>query len=414
MNRSRTTKRLKLINTGTRPLLRGARDPERAWAKAVERAQRSVGLELDAEDRQWVADFAFLISCVARVPGLAPVGWLTTIMDAQARLANRLRIRDLHRRNPKISAEPVEAPIFVVGLPRTATTLAHQILAAASDCRGPLLWEMVHTDLQLAPEETNRLVKRAKKQFEATKYAPDFAHVHPVDPERPEESMFLLPHGLYHVLFHAPMPDYQAWFAERDTTPDYVYLLRALQVLQYQRPRRRWVLKYPFDLAQLATIKKVFPEATFVWTHRDPGTVIGSTCSLADLCQSLFVTRPDREAIGALVLDVLAETVEAGRAWRQSHLNDVIDLPYHQLVADPTRVIPALYQRLGLTWTPGDGERLVDAVQRPARDRKHEYTLGDYGLTEDQVQRRFDSYLPWMSGLNFGRRPDPPVLGGAV
>lgn len=403
MSGSRITTRLRLLNTSLRPIMRGANNPGRAWAKAVREAQEQTGLHVDAADQQWITDFGFLIECAARVPGLAPVGWLTSIMDAKARLVNRLRIRDLHRRDPAIRRERIEAPIFVVGLPRTATTLAHQILALAPECRGPLLWEMVHTDLELPHEEQERIVRKARKQFQATKFAPDFGHVHPVDPERPEESMFLLPHGLYHVLFHAPMPDYQAWFAQRDTTPDYEYLRAALQVLQYGRERKRWVLKYPMDLGQMHVIRRVFPGAKFVWTHRDPGTVIGSACSLADLCQSLFVHKPDREQIGRLVLDTMTETVEAGRAFRQQYLGDVIDVPYHQLVADATRVVPELYERLRVTWTPGDGERLVNALQNPARDRKHEYALRDYGLTQEQVERRFGTYMPWLNSLNFTR-----------
>jgi hypothetical protein len=394
---------LRVINTALRPIIRGTSDPERAWAKAVREAQDATGLHVDANDQAWIADFGHLISCVARVPGLAPVGWLTTILDARARLENRLRIRELHRRNPAIGRERITAPIFVVGLPRTATTLAHQILAAAPECRGPLLWEMVHTDLELPAEDTARIARAARKQFQATKYAPDFGHVHPVDPERPEESMLVLPHGLYHVLFHAPMRDYLEWFAKRDTTLDYEYLRMALQVLQFGREPKRWVLKYPMDLGQLPTIRRVFPGARIVWTHRDPGTVIGSTCSLADLCQSLFVARPDRETIGRLVLDVLPQTVEAGRVFRQQHPQDVIDVPYFQLVSDPTRVVPELYERLGITWTQQDGERLAGALQNPARDRKHEYALRDYGLTIERVEAAFADYLPWMNTLNFSR-----------
>lgn len=403
MHRSRTTARLRVINTALRPVTRSASDPERAWAKAVQEAQDATGLHADASDQAWIRDFGFLIECAARVPRLSPVGWLTSTLDAKARLENRLRIRELHRRNPAIGRERIQAPIFVVGLPRTATTLAHQILAGAPECRGPLLWEMVHTDLELPDDDRERIIRAAKRQFQATKYAPDFGHIHPVDPERPEESMFLLPHGLYHVLFHAPMPDYQAWFAARDTTPDYEYLRAALQVLQYGRERKRWVLKYPFDLAQMDVIRRVFPGATFVWTHRDPGTVIGSACSLADLCQSLFVSRTDRDAIGSLVLDVMAETVERGQALRQQYVQDVVDVPYFQLVADPTRVVPELYERLRLTWTQEDGERLAGAVRNPARDRKHEYALADYGLTHTQVEARFAAYLPWMNTLNFNR-----------
>jgi hypothetical protein len=408
MNGSRTTKRLRAINASLRPFLRGKNDPERAWAKAVTRAQQMAGVAIDAEDRQWIEEFGFLISCVARFPGLAPVGWVTSIMDAQARLVNRLRIRDLHRCYPAIGNEPIESPIFVVGLPRTATTLAHNILAAAPGCRGPLLWEMTHTDLELPPEETARLVTRARRQFRTTQFALDFAHIHPIDATRPEESMFLIPHGVYHILFHAPMPDYREWFGARDTTADYVYIRRALQVLQHGRERRRWVLKYPFDLGQMHVIKKVFPGATFVWTHRDPATVIGSTCSLADLCQALFVTRPDRAAIGSLVLDVLSETVEKGRAFRQQNLADVVDVPYHQMTADAILSVPKLFKRLGLEFTQADGERLGTALQKPQRDRAHEYALGNYGLTPEAAEARFASYQAWANSFNYGRLSGPP------
>lgn len=401
---SRTTLLFKAVNAAMTPALRSRRNPQAAWAKAVAGAERTSGISVTDDERQWVADFEFLIRCVAEVPGLGPIGWTTTLMDARARLVNRLRIRDLHQRHPGIGAEPIEQPIFVVGLPRTATTLAHQILAGSSSCRGPLLWEMTQTDLEQDPAVIAKRLKRARRQFSATRWAPDFDHIHPIDVTEPEESMFLLPHGIYHLLFHAPMPEYRAWFTERDTTADYRYLKEALQVLQYGREsRRRWVLKYPFDLGQMAAIRQVFPDATFIWMHRDPVTVTGSLCSLADLSQSLFVTRPDREAIGRLALELMIETVEAGRRFRREHRETVIDVPYHRLVSAPERYVPELYEKLGIPWTFEDGERLVKALNRRGRerDRKHEYHIGAYGLTSHQIEQSFADYQRWTNAINY-------------
>lgn len=410
MGDRRTTLAFTIANAAMTPMLRSRKEPDKAWAKAAQRVEKEFGGELDEADRQWIEDFRFLIGCVAEVPDLSAIGWVTTMMDAQARLRNRLRIRELHREHPEIGEEPITRPVFVVGLPRTATTLAHQVLARSGQCRGPRLWEMVRTGLQRSPEEEARLVKKVARQFSATRFAPDFDHIHPVDATKPEESMFLLPHGLYHLLFHAPMPEYRAWFAARDTTVDYRYLRSALQVLQYGRPRRpdgsphRWVLKYPLDLGEMASIKQVFPDATFVWTHRSPVTVMGSLCSLADLAQSLFVTRVDREALGAYAMELMAEIVESGRTFRQRHLRTVVDVPYHLLADDPYAYVPDLYEQLGLEWSIKDEGHLARALERPIRDRKHEYTLSSYGLDDDMVHRTFADYEQMVSAQNFHAR----------
>ncbi|MCD0443106.1 sulfotransferase [Glycomyces sp. A-F 0318] len=396
----RTTPALTVTNALMRPVARSRRNPDQAWAKAAAEAQRETGVEADQSDLVWIEDFRFLLSCVAGVPGLTPIGWISSLNDAKQRLITRLRVRQLHRDHPEVGAEPIERPIFVVGLPRTATTLAHRILAAAPAHRGPLRWEMAHPDLPVGPEVERQRVKLAEKANVVTKWAPDFDVVHPVEATKAEESILLLPHGMYHVLYHSPMPEYQQWLAERDTTPDYAYLKAVLQVLQHGRDRRRWVLKNPLDLGQMATIKRVFPDATFVWTHRDPITVMGSLCSLIDLSYSLFLKRVDRPAIGRLALEVMAETVEAGRTWRQGHRDSVVDVPYHRLNADPARYVPELYQRLGAAWSETDAGNLADALARPVTDRKHEYSIREFDLTEADIEDTFGDYLKWVVSLN--------------
>ncbi|WP_168801781.1 hypothetical protein [Glycomyces buryatensis] len=52
MSGSRTTTRLRVINTGLRPVMRSMSDPERAWVKAVQEAQKIAGVQVDDYDRQ--------------------------------------------------------------------------------------------------------------------------------------------------------------------------------------------------------------------------------------------------------------------------------------------------------------------------------------------------------------------------
>ena len=54
------------------------------------------------------------------------------------------------------------------------------------------------------------------------------------------------------------------------------YLKTVLQVLQFLRGGDRWILKSPQHLEQFGPLTTVFPDATVLVTHRDPGDVLVS------------------------------------------------------------------------------------------------------------------------------------------
>jgi hypothetical protein len=62
-------------------------------------------------------------------------------------LSNRLLIRDEIKRHPETLSETVSRPLFIVGLPRTGSTLLQRLLSQDSHCRPLLHWET----LQPAP-----------------------------------------------------------------------------------------------------------------------------------------------------------------------------------------------------------------------------------------------------------------------
>ncbi|THV31255.1 sulfotransferase family protein [Glycomyces paridis] len=376
----------------------GRRDPDRAWDRLVNQALEATGGDA-AGSEAYIADYRVLFDCFID-SGLSALGWMSIIGESRGRLENRFRILKLIAERPEIAAERVEAPIFVTGLPRTATTLTHNIIASSEGHRGPLLWELHYTDLEVDDAtRAKRIAKVAQQTNGLLKFSPIYELIHPLYPEKPEECIYILPHGV-HQQTRAIMPRYREWLAQHDFTADYAFLKQALQVLQHGRPKARWILKTPEHLNHLDLLVRTFPGARIVWTHRDPVTVMGSVCSLVETTSMLAMKRVDPHEIGPMWLDILSSATERGRATLpQLPPGAVVNLPYHAVASDPWTHLPGVYERLGATWSEADAARLDKVMERPIRDRRHEYTLSRYGLDPDQVHRAFGDYLNLVTGL---------------
>lgn len=77
-----------------------------------------------------------------------------------------------------------------------------------------------------------------------------------------------------------------------------------------------------------------------------------------------------------------AEDVAGGLADRVVHMH------YKALTADPMGVPRGIYDRAGLDWTPEGEEPMRRALTENRKDRhgRHVYSLGDFGLDEQQVR----------------------------
>ncbi|GAA1849014.1 sulfotransferase [Myceligenerans crystallogenes] len=400
----RTSRTASVLNTLVRPLVKGPEDPAGAWAKACAEAEEEIGYR----DPAFTEGFRVLLESSAAQPNLAPLGWVFTLGELTTRYTNRLRVLKVLTEHPEVADEPIKAPVFVCGLPRTATTLTHRVLAMAPAHRGPLSWEMKNIGLA-EPGVEKKMIASVNQESRITGVLiPALAHQHPSGPTVPEESMMVLPHGLYWEVLHGDLPGYRAWLREHDMVPDYVYLKQALQVLQHGRPRKRWILKYPGHVAEMAQAREVFPDATFVWTHRDPTTVIGSACSLSETLWGLYQTSPDLAAIGRKNMDIFSTWIEQGLESRLSlPASAIVDVPYHRLSADPYAEVPRLYQAIGARWTVDDEANLAAVLAKPKKARPHRYELARYGLDEVEVARRFETYTRLLDHID--EREAPPV-----
>jgi hypothetical protein len=166
--------------------------------------------------------------------------------------------------------------------------------------------------------------------------------------------------------------------------------------LQWHCPPVLWHLKTPVHMFALDALVAAYPNAKFMWSHRDPAKVMGSVCSLIRYVRSWSSDRDDPEELGAEQLDSWAEGVRRAMDFRRRvGAERFADVAFTDLQSDPVHTLEAAYGSLGLTFT----DATMRAVQQWAREHKpgsrgaHDYELADYGLTPEGVRERFAAYL---------------------
>lgn len=329
---------------------------------------------------------------------LTPLGRIITHVRLVNLLRNRLRAQALWSAHPDIGSTPVRAPIVITGLQRTGTTFLHRLLAADPRLRSLRSWE------SLAPAPYRHAATPDPRRAEAHQaeralryLAPDFFAVHPIDAEGVEEEVILLDHSLLSTLPEATMrvPSFSAWLETQDQTPAYHTLQRMLQLLAWQDPADRWVLKTPHHLEWLDTLFHVFPDAQVIHTHRDPVVTVASFCSMVAHGHGVFSDQVESHEIGATWLAKTGRMVDRAMATRAARADaGFVDVQYDDLITDPTATVARVYAFLGLEVPDDLPARIAAAreVNPQHRFGKHDYDAADFGLTPEAIAERFAAY----------------------
>jgi len=325
-------------------------------------------------------------------------------------LRMRLRAQEWIRRHPEILEEKVAAPIVVVGMMRSGTTLLQRLLAADPRFVCAYGWEVVEVAPRLDHQFTGvdaRIAISEAREAKSRELAPELFAIHPMYAREPEEEIVFLADAF---LSHVPesgahLPHYRSWLDEQDFTPAYDYLHRVLQFLQWQKRQQgrmdsgeplRWVLKSPAHLGYLDLLRARFPDVHIVHMHRDPRTTIASGASLNATLHAMHADTVDRHRVGAQWLQRMGWTNDRAMAIRDGWSDDadrVTDIEFDDAVADPIGQVTRVYDAVGLPLA-AEAEaamrRWLD--ERPREAARPPYGLEDYGLLPEQVDERFTLY----------------------
>jgi hypothetical protein len=335
---------------------------------------------------------------------LSELGLDLTRRRLTALLVDRLRLRDLQARHPEILEIDPDVGAVICGLPRTGSTLMHRMLSASPRLTSTLSWETSYPipfpGESPAAEERKR---RARERMEALlELAPEFADIHTVVWDGPEEDVILVDRSFTSMSFDSFywVPTYGDWLRNADQSPAYDELRQWLQVLQWQDPeraRQRWVLKSPHHLTAAGTVLDAFPEARIVMTHRSPVDAVPSYASMVTAMASQYTDELDTHDVGRYWSRQFARQLQAFTDVRHARPDRFVDVHFRDAVADPVGRARHVMERMGMTSQAEDDAAFEAYRERDRAERgggsRHDYTAAEFGLSEDQLERDFGFYI---------------------
>ena len=342
-----------------------------------------------------------LIDSINNEASLNEIGIQAQPIRIQGLLSNRLRFEEDLKRFPEILDQEIIAPIVIVGLPRTGSTMTHRLLASDPNHTAMLWWEGRYPAL-LPGEKQGDIEARmelGKAEVDAVVAAsPEALDIHPWDYKGADEEILLLEHNFLSTVPESFMalPSYSEWIEEQDHTLAYEDLKKFIQYLQWQNPgreKKRWVLKSPHHLGFIDKMISVFPDAKIIQTHRDPIKTVPSFCSM---CANLFeplTTNFDKVFIGKHWSNKLTRALNHCMNISEQHPNNFLDLEFLNMIKDPIDEMKKIYEFIGESF----GEKTEVAMEAWREENKHEmgahkYSLEEYDLTESQINNNFAKY----------------------
>lgn len=322
-------------------------------------------------------------------------------------LVSRLRAQYWFEAHPEIAGEVIEAPLVVVGMMRSGTTLLQRVLASDARHYCALGWEVGAPAPQPGawPVDPDPRIATAEAQTEqARNFAPDLFAIHPSYAHQAEEEIVLLA-GAF--LSHVPeascdVPGYRAWLDDQDFTPAYDYLHRMLQLLQWQKKQRgehrgRWVLKTPAHLGYLEPLFETFPEAHVIHMHRDPLETIPSGASLNTTLWRMHCDGVDPQRVGAQWIERMAWTNGRAMDFRDQSpeaRERFTDVWFRDAVSDPIGQAQRIYAAAGIDLTADARRAMTQWLADDSREKlaTHRYTAEDFGLSREQIREKFAAY----------------------
>jgi len=329
---------------------------------------------------------------------LSLAGRIAAQMDCMRMAGQHLRIEQAILQSPEILATELPSPIFLIGWMRTGTTFVHRLLAQDPETRTMPYWESMYpAPPKDGKDDRPEQLARVLKQLESI--SPNYEAIHPMGAHEPEECVALFTNVFrtlqYNVQYR--VPGYVEWLQGQDPRIAYGQYRQQLQLVQHHRPNgTRFALKDPTHSVFLRTILELFPDARFVFTHRDPAKTVSSLCSLYAYTRALFSDAVDPQALGP----ELMSSYLPGSLERAVEITDglppgrVAHVRHLDVRGDPIGAMEQAYRDLGMELS----ERARAAMQAMLRAESqkpkdvHIHSPEGFGLTAEGIRERLAAY----------------------
>ena len=377
----------------------------------VVRAAKQAGVRV--ENIKTLGDMAFLEGLGRVIDSLESEASLNVLGRMMARgtlvdnLANRFRLLQWRCEHPELAGQEIRKPLFILGLPRTGTTILHALLDVDPANRSPLFWEVAYPVPPATPETWRgdpRIAKDQKLLDGLYKLCPGFEAVHPMGATMPQECVAIFAMEMLAESFHATfnVPSYIEWLDEQPLTRAYDFHKQFLQHLQSGGVMgERWLLKSPCHLHLIPQLLTTYPDAHIIHTHRNPVDVCVSISSLMAMLRGIGSDAICLDEIGRQQIAwwsrLLQRAVDQRKQLESTHGEQFFDLRMNELVADPIGSVERLYDHFGYDMPARVKRNMEQYMKDNARDRhgSHTYHAEDFAIDRDKDRSHFADYCAY-------------------
>ena len=380
----------------------GSPTAEALWARA-QRLHPETG-DPSPEAR---AGLDALVGSMNQDAALSFIGKIAARIDTGRMAVTHLRMEHALRRTPEVLQTELPTPLFVLGLFRSGTTALHRLLAQDQDNRTLPHWESfdpVHSPQ--GPAARQRELARTLRL--ADLLSPSIKAIHPMSAYDTDECRALFTNVFRTPQFNVQyrVPSYLQWLLRQDARIAYAAYRRQLQLVQYHRPAgRRFVLKDPTHTFFIDSIAEIFPDARFIFIHRDPVKTMSSICSLHAYTRSVFSSDVEAKSLGRELSESYLTTMfdDALAAADRIGSDRLTHVRADALSRSPIATIAEAYRELGMELSDQARQSMaayLDAEKQIPSPR-HDHRTHGFGLDEAALYERFAKYC---ERFGFGRK----------
>jgi hypothetical protein len=329
-------------------------------------------------------------------PQLNEIGQAFMRRLAVSALVRRLRVLACLREHPEIAEVALPRVILISGLPRTGTTLAHNLFALCASTRPLLRWEIM--DPVPPPEAASYAgdarIAKVQRSIDPLRGSL-LERMHWVNADEPEECAwgYLDCTSMMGRGCAAAMPVWRRYVMDGDARATFREYRSLLQLLLWHNPVPEGgvlVLKCPQISGVLASFAQELPEASFVLTHRDPYRALLSSSTFLHTLSEAFLKDPPQlrreqdpwlarnQADNLSNMVAFAETMPGAR---------IAHLHYPDLLDDGPLACRRALGALDVTVDPGFAARAAAFLDRQRNGARAEppTTYDDFGYDHDAV-----------------------------
>lgn len=374
-------------------------DPQSLIAAASQELDVPVQLEPGMMDR--FQDLSSEVLANGPTHALGKAGLMSRAVSGITDVSRMAYLRNLH---PEIADIRIERPLIVAGMPRSGTTHLLKLLSSDASLHSLYRWQTYQSFPSRAMlegrAEDNRQATAAEKDAMQGVTLPHFRSLFDVGADDATEEIEVMAKACFGITptFQGDVPKFDEQFYGTDQTAAYEFLHRYLQTVAWceQFPKEsRWLLKSPQHLGALKAVNGVFPDACFVFTHRDPTSVFTSLITMIGYVLRLTYTTATRRQI-------IDKTLRMQHGFLRGLVRDIDTVKgpvehvyFHQFMRNKHETVERIYKASGLTFDSEVEKRISDLSREHSRGRHGRvvYDLeGDFGITRDEIRQEFRYY----------------------